>query len=100
MLWLAVSTLERIQKIPREIWINVGIGVAILIALVFILRKLAGANKIWLTIIIAVVVMIVGFQWIYERNEPKFMSPFVDKIAPFFPSKIDYNKAPQKGPKM
>ena len=100
MLPLALSAMERAQKIPKEIWINVAIGIGILIAVVFLFRKLAGANKIWLSIIITVVVVIVGFQWVYERNEPKFMTPFIEKVAPFFPSKIDYNKTQQKGPKM
>jgi predicted neutral ceramidase superfamily lipid hydrolase len=96
----AATTLERIQKIPKEIWLTLLVGVVVVVAAVFIFRKLQGANKIWLTIIAAAVVMIVGFQWVYERNEPKFLTPFVDKVAPFFPSKIDYNQNQQKGPKM
>ncbi|MBL9207416.1 MAG: hypothetical protein JNN01_20210 [Opitutaceae bacterium] len=100
VLVFAVTTLDRVQKIPKEIWLTLLIAIAVIVLGVIIFRKLQGANKIWLTIIGAVVVMIVGFQWIYERSEPKFLTPYVDKIAPFFPSKIDYNKNQQKGPKM
>jgi hypothetical protein len=35
---------------------------------------------------------VVGFQWVYERNEPKFMSSTIDKIAPYFPKKIQYRE--------
>ena len=43
-------------------------------------------NKFVLFAVIVVVVMVVGFTWVYERNEPKFMTPFIDSIAPFFPT--------------
>jgi cytochrome c biogenesis protein CcdA len=100
MLFAAITVVDRLQKIPKEVWITLGLTIGIIVALVIIFRKLQGANKIWLTIIAGVVVSIVGFQWIYERNEPKFLTPFVQKIAPFFPSKIDYNKNQQKSPGM
>jgi len=100
MLLLAATTLDRVQQIPREIWLTLAVGIAVIVAAVIIFQKLQGANKIWLTIIGAVVFMIVAFQWVYERNEPKFMKPFIDKVAPFFPSKIDYNKNQQKSPGM
>ena len=54
----AATTLERIQKIPKEIWLTLLVGVVVIVAAVFIFRKLQGANKIWLTIIAAAVVMI------------------------------------------
>ena len=37
-----------------------------------------------------VVVSIVFFSWIYNRNEPKWMTPVIEKIAPFFPSAGSY----------
>lgn len=37
--------------------------------------------------IILVSTTTVGFQWIWERNEPRFLTPYVNLIAPFFPSK-------------
>jgi hypothetical protein len=46
-----------------------------------------------------VVVSSLGFNWVYERNEPKFMTPFVEKIAPFFPSKTSYTTKQQTAPK-
>ena len=37
-----------------------------------------------------VTVTVVGFHWIYNRQEPKFLTPLVDKIAPFLPSAGSY----------
>jgi len=29
---------------------------------------------------------LIFFNWVYHRTEPKFLSPVVDRIAPFFPT--------------
>ena len=36
-----------------------------------------------------------GFSWIYERDEPKFMTLLVEKIAPLLPSKTTYKSKQQ-----
>jgi len=100
MLLFASGALSRVKDIPVEVWKYLAISIAVIAAVVIVMRKLAGTNKIWLTIVGGVVFMIVGFQCIYERNEPKFLTPVVNKIAPFFPSKIDYNAAQKKDLKM
>ncbi len=38
-----------------------------------------------------------GFSWIYERDEPNFMTPFEEKIAPLFPSKTTCKSKQQNG---
>lgn len=100
MHFFAAGALSRLKDIPPDVWKFVAIGIVILVALVIILRKLVGTNKIWLTIIGAVTFSIVGFQWIYNRNEPKFLTPVISKIAPFFPSKIDYNAVQKRDTKL
>lgn len=100
MHFLAAGALSRLKDIPTDVWKFAAIGVAIIAALVIILRKLQGANKIWLTIIGVATFAIVGFQWIYNRNEPKFLSPVISKIAPFFPSKVNYNEVQKRDTKL
>ncbi len=90
MLFLATSALEKAQSIPPATWLKLGIGVAAIIAVVVVLRAVAKMNKIILGVGVFVVVSIVFFSWIYNRNEPKWMSPVIDKIAPFFPSAGSY----------
>ena len=84
---LAAEALEKVQRIPFEFWWKAALGIAIFVAAIVALRKLANMNKVVLGVIIFVVVMIIGFNWIYQRNEPAFMTPVVEKIAPFLPSK-------------
>ena len=81
------SVAERFNQIPTEFWIRIGIGLAILIAGVFVLRKVAKVNKVLLAVIVFVGLTVVGFNWIYQRNEPAWATPAVQWLAGFFPSK-------------
>jgi hypothetical protein len=91
------TALEKLKDVPRDVWITLGISVLAIIVAVVLLRKLAGANKIIVAVVALLVVSIIGFNWIYERNEPEWASPVVEKLAQFFPAKDSYN-AKQKKP--
>ena len=89
---LAVATtplLGRLQAVPADVWLKIGIAVAALVVAVIILRKVAKMNKVVLGIIVFMVCTFIGFNWIYERNEPAWATPVISKIATFFPSKAD-----------
>jgi hypothetical protein len=99
MVFLAVSTLEKLKKVPLDVWLKLGAGVLILVVAILILRKLANVNKFILVFVVLLTGTILGFNWIYERNEPKFLTPFIDKVAPFFPAKGSYDSKQAKDPK-
>jgi len=86
MLLLAATALEKMQAVPMKVWINVALFLLIFVVALFIIRKAAEMNKVLLAVIIFVVLSIVGFNWIYSRNEPKFLTPIIDPIAKFFPT--------------
>lgn len=88
----AASALEKAQSIPPATWLKLGIAIAALVAVVFVLRAVAKMNKIVLGVAVFVVVTVFFFSWIYNRNEPKWMTPIVEKIAPFFPSANSYSQ--------
>jgi len=92
-----VTALDKLKQVPPAFWLKVGLAVLAVIVAVILLRKLAGMNKVVLTIVVLVVMSVVGFNWIYERNEPAWATPVVEKLAGFFPSKGSYaNKQQQK----
>lgn len=93
---LALTTLEKINQVPKQFWLYAAGAAVALIALVILFRFLSGANKIYLTIIIAMICSFVGFNWVYERNEPKFLTPVVDVLAQFLPSKGAYATTQQQ----
>lgn len=96
MLLFAATTLDKLHEVPRQVWLNIGLAVLIFIVGFFILRAIAQMNKIILCILVAVVLSLVGFNWVYSRKEPKFLTPVIDKIAPFFPSGAENNPKGKK----
>jgi MFS superfamily sulfate permease-like transporter len=90
MLFLATSALESAQNIPPATWLKLGIGIAALVVAVIVLRTVAKMNKILLGVLVFVVFSVFFFSWVYNRNEPKWMTPVIEKIAPFFPSASSY----------
>lgn len=92
-----VTTLDKLKQVPPQFWIMILAIVGGVIVGVVVLRHVVKMNKILLTIFTAAVLVIVGFNWVYKRNEPKFMSPLVDKIAPFLPSAVNYDSKQSTG---
>ncbi len=91
MILLAVTALEKLQTLKPEVWLKIGLAVAAFVAVIFIFRRIMKMNKIIAGVIVLVTLSVVFFSWVYNRNEPKFMTPIVEKIAPFFPSAGSYN---------
>jgi len=99
MVLLAVTALEKAQSMKPEVWLKIGIAIAAFILVIFIFRRVMKMNKIVASVIVFVVCTVVFFSWVYNRNEPKFMTPIVEKIAPFFPSAGSYANKQKSAPK-
>ena len=91
------SSADRLREIPPEFWVKIGIAILIFVGVVIALRKLAKVNKIVLTIVVLLVVSIIGFNWIYERNEPAWATPAVSWLANYFPTKGAIEAGPGSG---
>lgn len=83
----AATTADKLKEIPLDFWWKLGLGIIGLVVLVILLRKVAKTNKVVLTVVVFVVLTVVGFNWIYERNEPKWATPVVEWLSGFFPTK-------------
>ena len=101
MLYLAAAAtpLEKLKQVPPAFWWKVGAAVLVIIILFIALKQVAKVNKVVLAVIMVVVFTVVGVNWIYERNEPAFLTPVIDKIAPFLPSKGSYDTKQKSTPK-
>lgn len=87
MLLFALTTMEKLERVPVEFWLKMFSIVAIFALSIVLMRSISQMNKVVLTISIFLIVTVLGFNWIYERNEPKILTPAINFIAPFFPSK-------------
>jgi hypothetical protein len=99
MLLLAVTAMEKMKTLPPDVWLKIGIAIGGFIIAIFVFRKIMKMNKVIAGIIIFVATTVIFFSWVYNRNEPKFLSPLVDRIAPFFPSAGSYASKQQTAPK-
>ena len=99
MLVLAVTAIEKMQSLKPEVWLKIGIAIAAFVIVVLLFRRIMKMNKIIAGVIVFVVFTVVFFSWVYNRNEPKFLTPIVEKIAPFFPTAGAYSSKQQSTPK-
>ena len=94
-----VTALDKLKTLPPDVWLKIGIGLVALLVAVMLLRRLMKMNKIVAAVIVFVVCTVVFFSWVYNRNEPKFLTPLVNRIAPFFPSASSYTAKQGTQPK-
>ena len=88
---------DRLRDISSEFWVKIGLGILAIVIVVVVLRKLAKVNKVVLSIVVLVVLSIIGFNWIYERNEPAWATPAVQWLANYFPTKGAIKAGPGSG---
>jgi hypothetical protein len=86
MLVFAVTTLEKVRGVSPRNLANVGLAILVIIVAVILIKMAARMNKIIFVMIMAVTAFVVGMTWVYHRNEPKFLTPLIDRIAPFVPN--------------
>ncbi|RXK54417.1 hypothetical protein ESB00_00525 [Oleiharenicola lentus] len=99
MFLFAVTAIEKLQSLKPDVWMKIGIVVGSFILAILLWRRIMKMNKIVAGVVVFVVVTVVFFSWVYNRNEPRFLTPLVNKIAPFFPSAGAYDAKQKTTPK-
>jgi amino acid transporter len=77
----ALTTLEKLQQVPPRTWWLIAAGVGAFFLVVVLIRLAGQVNKFLLGGIVVIVVFVVGMEWVYDRNEPAWATPFVDALA-------------------
>ncbi len=85
MLWIAMTTLEKLEMVPARFWVNAVLLILAGVLAIVLLRHASHMHRGLLTLIILLMGSTLCFQWIYQRNEPRFFTPMANKIAPYFP---------------
>jgi hypothetical protein len=80
------TTLDRLKAIPPAAWGKLGLGVLAVIVAFIVIQKILKINKFVLAGVAVIGGGLLWFNWIYHRTEPKFLTPLVDRVAPFFPT--------------
>lgn len=86
MLVLAVEAGQKLHDFPTKNLVYIGLAVLALMAVVSFFKHLAKIGPLIFIVVGSAALIILAMSWVYNRSEPKFLTPLVDKIAPFFPS--------------
>jgi hypothetical protein len=98
MLTIAVTALEAMKDIPPHTWLKVGIVIAVVVIVLVVIPKIFKMNKIILGVTVFVAGTIIFFSWVRQRNEPKFLTPLIDHLVPFFSSDVVRDKKDKQMP--
>jgi hypothetical protein len=83
---------EQLRRVPKQTWINLAICIIALLVVVRLWKALKNFNEFAPYIAASIAGVLIFFYWVYERSEPRFLTPLVEKIAPFFPSRGQQNE--------
>ena len=78
------------KGISKQMWINLLICVVAVVIVVKVWKGLKKINDFLPYIAAVIAAFVIFFYWIYERSEPRFLTPLIDKVAPFFPNKTTF----------
>ncbi len=87
--WLAAasSVADQLRNVPKQTWLNLAICVFAVIIVVRLWKGLKKLNDYAPWFAAALAGSFILFYWVYERNEPEFMTPVVEKLSFFMPTK-------------
>lgn len=85
---------EKVQAIPMSTWLSVLIGVVVIVLIVRVWKSLREFNEFAPWIALIMVGGSVVLYWTYERTEPKAISPVIDFLAKYLPSRIEQKESP------
>ncbi len=81
------GTWEKLKHIPVQNWINIAICIAAIFIIIKAWRVLKNFNSYAPYIASMVAMAIIFFYWVYNRTEPAFLTPIVNHMVEFLPSK-------------
>jgi type IV secretory pathway TrbD component len=73
---------EKLQAIPVDVWLKLGFGVGLILVGALLLRLYAESkNKLVINGVLFAVILLTFSHWVFERGEPRFLTPVVDVVA-------------------
>jgi hypothetical protein len=76
------------SRLPESEWLRFGILLLVLLAVLQVVRLVSRINRSLVTTVFIIGTIGLFASWVHNRNEPEFLTPVVEAVAPFFPTKI------------
>lgn len=83
-----LSTNDLVTKLPESDWLRFGALLLALLAVLQVMRLISRTNRTFLLVVVGTGMFMLFANWVRHRNEPTFLSPVVDAVAPYFPTKM------------
>jgi hypothetical protein len=84
-----ISTITKMAgSLPDSDWLRFGVLLLVLLAVLQAVRLVSRVNRSVLFTVFIIGVVGLFSSWVRNRNEPQFLTPVVDAVAPFFPAKL------------
>lgn len=83
---------EKLRHIPGQTWLNLGLCVLTVVVVLRLWRTLKKFNDYapWIVSMLAGVMLL--SYWTYNRTEPRFLTPVVEKLTMFLPTKVKHEQ--------
>ena len=78
---------EQLKHVPKQTWINLLICIGAVVIVIRVWRALKRFNDYAPYFAALLAGTMIFFYWVYNRTEPKFLTPLVNQLEPFFPTK-------------
>lgn len=75
-------------KLPESDWLRFGVLLLALLAVLQLMRLVGRVNRTFLLVVVAMGTFMLFANWVRHRSEPTFLTPVVDAVAPYFPTKM------------
>tara|TARA_B110000037_G_C17023923_1_gene466531 strand:+ start:446 stop:712 length:267 start_codon:yes stop_codon:yes gene_type:complete len=76
-----------LEPLYSQSWFPMALGILGLIFAYSVLKTLRSLPKLVMYPIVIATSFIVFFSWVYNRNEPEAISPFIDFLAQWLPAR-------------
>lgn len=78
---------QSLQPLYNQPWFPYAIGVVGILFAYSVFMSLKSLPKLVMYPIIAAACVIVFMNWVYNRNEPAVLTPLIDMLTPWLPSR-------------
>jgi hypothetical protein len=80
--------IDHLRHLPPEDWHRLVLMLGTLIVGILLIQAYRRSkSRNFVNIILVTITCIVFAHWVYERDEPKPLTPLINRVAPFLPGK-------------
>ena len=87
-----LTTWEKLQRVPNQAWLNLVICVVAVVLVVRMWRALKKFNDYAPYIVAMIAASGIMAFWVYERTEPAILTPVVERLTNFLPTKAKHER--------